>query len=83
MKILKRAISLFTALSIMSVMFTCLGIVPAVAAIPDGYEVKEQITLTFNNSGKGWSGTNSIANGTGNELVQVDDPDNSSNKYMS
>ncbi len=81
MKLFKRSLSLLLSVMMIATMFTFLSATPATAAvaIPDGYEIDEQITIDFNTTGKGWSGTNGTV---GTHLTQMTDADNSSNKYM-
>ncbi len=78
MKNFKRVLSIVTALSVMLVTFSFLGVVSSVSAatVPEGYEIDEQITIDFNTANKGWSGTNGTI---GTNLTQVTD---GTNKYM-
>ncbi len=81
MTFLKKSLSWVLTLSLFLAMFTCLSVlVPTSvsAAAPDGQYPVERVKLTFNNTGKGWSDTNS----EGTQLYQRDDPDNAGNKYM-
>lgn len=64
-------------LSVLLVTFSFLFAVP-VGAVEAGYVIDEQITLTFNNAGKGWSSSNQSSG----QLTQVDDSAQSGNKYM-
>lgn len=81
MRTFKRAISIITALAILVMTFSFLGLMPVSAAVttPEGYEIAEQVKLDFNTDGKGWSGSNGTM---GTHINQITDPDNSSNKYM-
>ncbi len=77
MKIFKKALSITLALSVLLVTFSFLSAV-TVSAVGTEYVIDEQITLTFNNEGKGWSGSNQ----SGGQLTQVDDSTQNGNKYM-
>ncbi len=81
MKNFKRVLSVVTALSVMLVTFSFLGVMPIASAVsvPEGYEIDEQITLDFNTANKGWSDNSGTV---GTHLVQTTDPDDNSNKYM-
>ena len=78
MKSTKKALTLVLALSMIITMFTGPAVNSVSAATTDELVPIERVKLTFNNAGKGWSGTNS----TGSQLYQRDDPDNADNKYM-
>ncbi|MBQ3550465.1 MAG: leucine-rich repeat protein [Clostridia bacterium] len=81
MRTFKRAISIITALAILVMTFSFLGLMPVSAEVtaPEGYEIAEQIKIDFNTDGNGWSGTNGTK---GTHIDQITDPDDSSNKYM-
>lgn len=79
MRAFKRTISIITALAILAVTFSFLGLMPVSAEVtaPEGYEIAEQIKIDFNTDGKGWSDTNGPS-----YLKQVTDTEDSTNKYM-
>ena len=80
MKIFKKTLSLVVTLSVLLMTFSFMFTMPISTAFAQttDWTLANTTTLTFNVTGKGWSGTNGYAS----TLSQVDDTEVSGNKYM-
>lgn len=81
MKIIKKAVSVMTALGLLTGILPLTSSISTVSAVtvPEGYAVAEQVTLDFNTDNKGWSGTNGTL---GTNLKQVASDTNASDKHI-